>query len=242
MTRNTRRVVVGVSVIVAVLLVAAVVYSASRWLDPGDKGDTSSDLVTPTLASASARVFDVSPVESEVEFGAKVGALEVDGVFPVRAGTITLEPVGDELRVLVRLEINVDAADTGMDAVTAVLRGAMKTGDYPIAFYVATSRELVPVTEEEIAFVLEGELQVNNVKNPHEMAVQAQLVGGEMWAVATSNLDLGQHNVEFPALIDSSTITLTAHLQAYEDASSATGAARETATAEADAARASDAR
>ena len=45
----------------------------------------------------------------------------------------------------------------GSAMVDRVLRAAMATGDYPIAFYVASSRDLVPVTEEEITFTLDGD-------------------------------------------------------------------------------------
>jgi hypothetical protein len=54
------------------------------------------------------------------------------------------------------------------------------------------------------------------VTHEHSMAVRAQLVGRDMWAIATSDLDLSNHGVEFPALIGSTTIQLTARLQAYE--------------------------
>jgi len=158
----------------------------SQMLNPGHKGDTSTNLVTPTLAARTARVFDVSAQESQVDFETDVHGIPLKGVFPVEEGTITLEPVGSELRVLVRLNINVDAVTTGNVAVDRVLRAAMATGDYPIAFYVATSHTLVPVTEEPIQFALDGELQVHNVTHEHGMAVSAQLVGGDMQAVATS--------------------------------------------------------
>jgi hypothetical protein len=198
----------------AVILIAGIaVYQIV--LDPGDKGDTSTDLVTPTVETRAARVFDVSPEKSKVEFVTNVRGVEFQGVFPVKGGTITLEPVGDELQVHVYLEIDVDNVDA--DAlVKPVLRTSMKTGDYPLAFYVAESRTLVPVTEEVITFDLDGELDVHNVTHTHSMAIEAQAVGQEMWAIATSDLDLGQHGVEFPALIDSSTIQLTARLWAYE--------------------------
>lgn len=210
---------VRLAVILALAVLLVIVGAFIVWtqlLDPGDKGDTSTDLVTPTLTTESVRVFDVSPDQSQVDFVTEVGGVELNGVFPVESGTITLEPVGSELRVLVRLDIRVDDADTGNVGVDRVLRAAMETGDYPLAFYVATSRELVPVTEEEIAFDLDGELDVHNVAHAHSMAVQAQLIGRDMWATATSDLDLANHGVEFPALIGSTTIALTARLQAYE--------------------------
>jgi hypothetical protein len=199
-----RRLFIGFAIIILVLIVT-VTTVFSQMLNPGHKGDTSTDLVTPTLSAATARVFNVAPQESQIDFGTDVHGISLKGVFPVEEGTITLEPVGSELRVLVRLNINVDAVTTGNVAVDRVLRAAMATGDYPIAFYVATSRDLVPVTEEPIEFVLE-----------HSMAVSAQLVGGDMQAVATSDLDLADHGVEFPAIIGSTTITLTARLRAYE--------------------------
>ena len=208
-----------VAVVVLLALVAAaigVTLIINTWFDPGDKNDTTTDLVTPTIAAETARVFDVSAKESQIEFVTSVSGAEVQGVFPVEGGTITLEPVGDDLRVLVRLNIHVDAVDAGNIVVERAMRGAMTTGDYPLAFYVASSTELVPVTDEEIAFTLEGTLEVNNVPQPHSMAVRAQLVGNDMWAIATSDLDLSKHDVEFPPLISTSTIKLTAKLQSYE--------------------------
>lgn len=201
------------------ILVGAIIIVwiiSSVWLDPGDKNDVSTTLVTPTLETGNARVFDVVSDQSQVDFVVRVYGVALNGVFPVTEGTITLEPVGDELRVLVRLNIHVDAVETGNEQADALLRGVMETGDYPLAFYVATSRQLVPVTEEEIAFDLDGELEVHNVVADHAMSVTAQLVGTEMWAVAISDLDLSQHNVEIPALVGSPTIELTARLQALE--------------------------
>lgn len=191
--------------------------AASGWLDPGDKGDRTSSLVTPTLAGAGARVFAVAAQESRVDFIVRVYGLELNGVFPVQEGTITLEPVGEQLRVLVRLDIHVDAVETANQAVSDLLRGIMATGDYPLAFYVATSQTLVPVTEEPVAFELTGDLEVHNVVAPHQMHVEAQLTGHVINALATSDLDLGQHGVALPPLVSgSTTIALTARLTAYE--------------------------
>ncbi len=184
--------------------------------DPGHKHDTSTDLMTPTLSTRNALVFEVSPEESEVDFVTEVRGVSLHGVFPVEEGTITLEPVGDQLRVLVRLNIDVDSVDTGSTMVDRVLRAAMATGDYPIAFYVASSRELVPVTEERISFILDGDLEVHNVAHAHSMSVNAQLIKSHMQAIATSDLDLAEHGVEFPAIVGSTVIKLTARLQAYE--------------------------
>lgn len=214
---NRRFRVIAVLVFVVGLGAVLVTLSAvSQWLDPGSKGDVSTDLVTPTFAVDGVRVFKVASAESQVDFVVRAYGLELNGVFPVSEGTITLEPVGDALRVIVRLHIHVDAVQTGSDQVTALLRGVMATGDYPLAFYVASSRGLVPVTEEVITFDLDGDLDVHNVPNTHSMRVEAQLVGGDMWAVATSALDLSRHAVEMPALFGSPTIELTARLKAYE--------------------------
>jgi polyisoprenoid-binding protein YceI len=199
--------------LIAVLIgVSTVSVVFSLWLDPGDKHDTSTDLVTPTIATDSAYIFDVLPDQSQVDFTVEMRGIAFSGVFPVQEGTITLEPVGDELRVIVRLNIHIDAVETGNDGLNQILRGTMTTGDYPIAFYVATSRDLVPVTEEEITFMLDGELDVHNIAAPHAMSVNAQLVDQKMWAVATSDLDLANHGVEFPAFMGSTVIKLTARL------------------------------
>jgi polyisoprenoid-binding protein YceI len=185
-----RRLLIGL-LIAGLIAVTAASVAFSQWLDPGDKGDTSTDLV-------------------------EMRGITFDGVFPVQEGAITLEPVGDELRVIVRLNIDVDSVETGNPGLNQVLRAAMATGDYPLAFYVATSRELVPVTEKEIRFMLDGELEVHNVAYEHLMSVNAQLVDRNMWAIATSDLDLANHGVEFPAFVGSTVIQLTARLQMVE--------------------------
>ncbi len=208
---------IGIGLLLVIVIGAAALWAVSSlWLDPGSKNDRTSDLITPTLSTAAVRVFRVSPEESRVDFVATVRGLALSGVFPVESGTITLEPVGDQLRVVVELNIDVDGVTTANPAIDRVLRGSMETGDYPVAFYVATSRGFVPVTEEEIYFVLDGDLEVHNVPHAHNMDVTAQLVGGDMWAVATSPLDLGQHGVTFPSFIGSTAIDLTARLQAYD--------------------------
>jgi polyisoprenoid-binding protein YceI len=210
-----RRLLIGL-LIAGLIAVTAASVAFSQWLDPGDKGDTSTDLVTPTIAAASARVFAVLPEESQVDFTVEMRGITFDGVFPVQEGAITLEPVGDELRVIVRLNIDVDSVETGNPGLNQVLRAAMATGDYPLAFYVATSCELVPVTEKEIRFMLDGELEVHNVAYEHLMSVNAQLVDRNMWAIATSDLDLANHGVEFPAFVGSTVIELTARLKMVE--------------------------
>lgn len=202
--------------VVCVLVIGTVTVVSSQWLDPGDKGDISNDLVTPTPSTASARVFEVSPEDSQIDFVTDIFGVELSGMFPVTEGTIRLEPEGDQLRVLVSLTIDVDAVET---TGRAVLRGVMETGDYPLAFYVATSTTLVPVTEEPIEFDLEGDLQVHGVSQPHAMYVTAQLIGGDMEAVAVSDLDLANHGID---IVGSPTIALTARLQAYEVESSGT--------------------
>jgi hypothetical protein len=209
-----RRLLFGFALIMLMVVLVFVVI-ASFWLDPGHKNDTSSDLATATITAQAARVFEVLPDESQVDFLTEVRGLNIQGVFPVEGGTITLEPVGDALRVHVYLEINVDDVDIS-ELAKPFIRRAMATGDYPIAFYVAFSRDLVPVTEDVIYFVLDGELQVHGVAQPYSMDVEAQLIGDTMWAIATSELDLAAHNVEFPALFGSSAIQLTARLSMRE--------------------------
>jgi hypothetical protein len=205
-----RRLLVGF-VLIVLIVVGGPVLVLSFWLDPGDKHDTTSDLVTPTITTQHVRVFEVLVDESQVDFVTEVRGIKIQGTYPVEGGTISLEPIGDALRVHVYLEINVDEVDIA-EIAKPFLRRAMETGDYPLAFYVATSRDLVPVTEDIIHFALDGDLEVHDVAQPHSMDIEAQLVGGDMWAIATSDLDLGQHAIEFPAIFGSSTIQLTARL------------------------------
>ena len=215
--RGQQRAMVAAGLLFGALIVGVgVLVWAGGWLDPGDKGDTSTQLRTPTPSTSEALVFVVSPQESRVEFVTHVLGLKLTGVFPVEEGTITLVPVSpDAWRIQVRLDIHVDAVETGNAQVNTLLRGVMETGDYPLAFYVASSRDLVPVTHEVVAFTLDGDLQVHNVARPHAMDVTAQWTDGEIWAVATSELDLADHGVEMPPLTGSSVIELTARLQVY---------------------------
>lgn len=214
---SDRRMVVRLT-IALLLIVAGLIAAYVIFLGPGEQ-NTDSDLATPTITAVS-RVFEVSVEELQVDFTTQVNGVDVAGVFPVTGGRITLEPIGSELRVLVDLEINVDGVSTGSIPVDFALRTAMKTrgsGEtYPMSFYAATSASLVPVTEEEIYFELDGNLQLHDVVHNHPMSVDAQLVGHHMWAVARSDLDLANHGIELPPPIQSSTIKLTARLQAYE--------------------------
>ena len=214
--RRRRAVLAAMGFFGVLIAGAAFVLWAGGWLDPGNKGDTTNQLTTPTPSTNEALVFAVAPDESKVEFVTHVLGLKLTGVFPVEEGTITLVPVSvDDWRIQVRLDIRVNDVDTGNAQVDALLRGVMETGDYPLAFYVASSRDLVPVTHEIVQFVLDGDLQVHNVARPHAMDVTAQWTDGEIWAVATSELDLADHGVEMPPLTGSSVIELTARLQAY---------------------------
>ncbi len=212
-----RRAIVVMGALFGMVLVGvALLIWAHGWLDPGNKGDVTNQLSTPTPSTNKALVFVVAPDASKVEFVTHVLGLKLTGVFPVEEGTITLVPVSPEnWRIQVRLDIQVDKVQTGNAQVNALLRGVMETGDYPLAFYVASSRDLVPVTHEVVEFVLDGDLQVHNVARPHSMGVTAQWTDGEIWAVATSELDLADHGVEMPPLAGSSVIELTARLQAY---------------------------
>ncbi|NDJ76643.1 MAG: hypothetical protein GYB65_10325 [Chloroflexi bacterium] len=236
-------VLVVVLVGVGIVTVSAIIAE----LDPGDKGDTTVRFPTYTIAGLAAtatslptvspsplptealptpsppaeplpiRFFDVSPELSQVDFGVEMGAVTIDGVFPIRSGAITLEPVGDELRVYVWLEIEVDEVTADTALVETVLRGAMRTGDFPLSYYNAASQELVPVTDKVIYFALEGNLQVSGVVNDeYVMDVEAQLIGGDMTATAVAALDLSQHGIELPDVLAGSTITLTARLQAFQ--------------------------
>ena len=88
--------------------------------------------------------------------------------------------------------------------------------DYPLAFYVAGSDGLVPVTEERVSFGLTGDLELHNVVQPHPMDVSAQVTGSTLEAVASSTLDLARHGVELPALLGSPAIDLRAVIVAHE--------------------------
>ncbi len=212
-SRQQRLVLFLMTLAVFVFIVPTAVFSLG--FDAGHKNDTTTDLVTPVIDTQQIRVFEVSSTESQVDFLTEVRGIAIKGVYPVKGGMIRLEPVGDELRVYVYLEIDVDNVQID-DLTKMFIRSAMATGDYPIAFFVAQSRDLVPVTEEVINFVLDGELDVHNVANAHSMTVEAQLIGTDMWAIATSELDLAAHEVEFPAIFGSSTIQLTARLFIHE--------------------------
>jgi polyisoprenoid-binding protein YceI len=219
MARRRRYLITGLSIvlIVAVVLIVAYIQLHAK----GDQKKTSA-LPTPTFETRIARTFGIAPDESQVDFTTQVNGITLEGVFPVTEGRITLVPEGTELRVLVDLTINVDGLSTGSPLVDTVMRQIMKsrgTGDtFPLSFYVGESEGLVPVTEEPIEFTLDGELQLHGVVAEHSMHVNAQLIGQDMTAVATSDLDLANHGIEISEPFESSTIQLTARLKAYEAA------------------------
>lgn len=218
MSWPSRRLALALLLLILASLAAVTFVVAGDLLDPGDRHDTTPDLTPPTLAPEALlpRVFEVAAGESRVDFTAQVAGVALDGVFPVRGGTITLEPVDDALRVHARLEIDVDGLETGNAVFDQVLRAALASGDYPLAFFAATSEQLVPVTEEPVAFTLAGELELHNVVRPHAMQVDAQLRAGTIRAEAVSALNLADHGVTLPALLGSPAIDLRAVITAHE--------------------------
>lgn len=215
---NNRRLGLALLLLALASLAAVLMILAGRLLDTGDRRDTSSDVTPATVAPQSPppRVFKVDPAASKVDFTAQVAGVALKGVFPVRGGTITLEPVKQELQVHVALEIDVDGLATGNAVFDRALRAALASGDYPLAFYVASSDGRVPITEEPISFMLTGDLQLHNVVQPHPMRIDAQLAGAHLDAVATSMLNLSDHGVELPALLGSPQIELRAAITAVE--------------------------
>ncbi len=221
---SARRVALALLILALASVVAVVLVDLGDLLDPGDRRDTEPDVTPATLAPQAlpARAFTVDPAASRVDFTAQVAGVALNGVFPVQSGTITLEPVEEMLQVHVSLQIDVDGLETGNSVFDRALRGALDSGDYPLAFYVASSDGRVPVTEEPVAFMLTGDLQLHNVVQPHPMHVDAQLTGATLNAVAASTLDLADHGVELPALLGSPNIELSAVIGAH-DASESPG-------------------
>jgi len=215
---TNRRLALALALVALASVVAGLMILAGRLLDPGDRRDTTSNVTPATLAPQSPppRVFEVDPAASKVDFTAQVAGVALEGVFPERGGTITLEPVEQQLQVHVALEIDVDGLATGNAVFDRALRAALESGDYPLAFYVAASDGRVPVTQERVVFMLTGDLQLHNVVQPHPMRVDAQVIGARLDAVATSTLDLEDHGVELPALLGSPAITLRAVIAAVE--------------------------
>lgn len=215
---TNRRLALALALVALASSLAVLMIVAGHLLDVGDRRDTTSNVTPATLAPQSLppRVFEVDPAASKVDFTAQVAGVALDGVFPVRGGTITLEPVEQQLQVHVALEIDVDGLATGNAVFDRALRAALASGDYPLAFYVASSEGRVPVTEEPVSFTLTGDLQLHNVMQPHPMRVDAQLTGAHLNAVATSTLNLADHGVALPALLGSPQIELRAEIAAVE--------------------------
>lgn len=214
-----RRMALVVLLLALTTLAAVILILAGHLLDTGDRRDTTPIITPPDVSgSSAARVFEVDPAASRVDFTAQVAGLALKGVFPVRGGAITLEPVEQELQVHAALEIDVDGLATGNAVFDRALRAALTSGDYPLAFYVASSDGRVPVTEAPVAFMLTGDLQLHNVVQPHPMRVNARLTGAHLDAVAVSALNLAAHGVDLPALLGSPVIELRAEIAAVEAA------------------------
>lgn len=166
---------------------------------------------TSTPATAEAMILHVIPAESAVAFTAQAlgGRLDVLGSYGVLGGEVTLTPEDGQLRVTARVLIDTPSVSVGHNVVDEALKLGMETERYPVATFTATSTELVPVTEEEVAFSLAGTLTLHGETLPVTMHVgPATVIDEHMIATATMEIDLAEFGIALPEAVVNSEIAL----------------------------------
>src|SRR5690606_8567695 len=122
----------------------------------------------------------------------------------------------DMLQVHVSFEIDVDGLSTSNALFDRALRAARASGDYPLAFYVAGSERLVPVTEARVALRLTGDLERHRGVRRPPLDESAPGACSALEALASSTPALARHGVELPALRGGPAIDLRAVIVAHE--------------------------
>jgi len=128
---TNRRLALALALVALASVVAGLMILAGRLLDPGagaihlqrDSGD-------PRAAVAAAARVRGGPGGLKSGFHGAGRGRGAGRCVPVRGGTITLEPVEQQLQVHVALEIDVDGLATGNAVFDRALRAALESGDF----------------------------------------------------------------------------------------------------------------
>lgn len=183
----------------------------------GSRGPTARP--TPLPTEPSITTLHVYPAESQVGFTAKAlgGSLEVEGSYAILGGYVTLTPEDGQLRIRAYLDIDTPSITVHNAVLDEVLRLGMEADAYPVAIFDATSTTLVPVTEEEVAFTLEGTLTLHGQTRPVTMTVDpATVIDNHLRSASRMTLDLAAYGISLPEAMVDSTIELDVHLVADE--------------------------
>jgi polyisoprenoid-binding protein YceI len=187
------------------ILVLALLLAACGPVNP----DTST-LPTHT-PSQTATTLIVWPDESTIGFSAQAlgGSLTVQGTYDVTGGQVTLTPEADQLRVHAYLLIDTASVTVGNAVIDEALRLGMDTANYPIATFDARSTTLVPITEEEVEFILEGTLRLHGETQPVTMTIgPATVIDNHMIGHAQMGIDLADFEISLPEAVVNSAIQL----------------------------------
>ena len=185
----------------------------------GGRDPASGALVTPPPTEAAATILHVYPAASRVGFDAQAlgGRMQVAGTYGIVGGTVTLRPEADQLRIMVYLEIDTPSVTVGNGLVDEALKLGMETDLYPRAVFQASSVEPVPVTDEEVAFTLDGTLTLHGQTQPVQMTVgPATVIDNHMESTSSMTIDLANYGISLPAAVVNSTIVLDVQLSADE--------------------------
>jgi polyisoprenoid-binding protein YceI len=139
----------------------------------------------------------------------------VEGTYGIQGGSVTLTPEDGQLRIRAYLEIDTPSVTVGSAVIDEALRLGMETDAYPVAIFDATSTELVPVTEEEVFFTLDGTLTLHGQTRPVRMSVgPATVIRNHLESASQMTFNLTDFGISLPEAVVSATIALDVHLSA----------------------------
>ena len=174
---------------------------------------------TPLPTEASDTLLYVHLDESHVGFTAQAlgGSMEVAGSYDILGGNVILTPEDGQLRIRATLNIDTPSITVHNAVIDEVLRLGMEADTYPVAIFDATSTALVPVTEEEVAFILEGTLTLHGQTRAVTMTVEpATVIDNHLRSASRMTLDLADFGISMPEAMVDSTIVLDVTLVADE--------------------------
>ncbi len=195
-----------------VLLVISLLLAGCGSRPAGEAG-----LPTRPPDAATATLLHVYPTRSRVGFTAQAlgERVQVEGTYGIQGGSVTLTPEDDQLRIRAYLEIDTPSVTVGSAVIDEALRLGMETDAYPVAIFDATSIELVPVTEEEVFFTLDGTLTLHGQTRPVRMSVgPATVIRNHLESASQMTFNLTDFGISLPEAVVSGTIALDVHLSA----------------------------
>ncbi|MBN1965735.1 MAG: YceI family protein [Anaerolineae bacterium] len=176
---------------------------------------------TPAPTVTAPLLLNVIPAETRIGFtsAALGGSVQVQGTYGALGGVVAISEEAGQRRIRAVLLIDMPTVTVGMGLIDEALRLGLEAAAYPVGRFDATSTELVPITEEPIAFMLAGTLDLHGQVQPVTMVVDAAtLINEHLHAQTTMSIDLANFGISLLEAVVSSRIRLDVTLVADGDA------------------------